>query len=60
MKILITGVTGFLGGHIFDYLKKPIVRIGSKEFPIPGSRPLEEQVLPQIHDIEAAIRNLVQ
>jgi len=46
--------------NIFDYWKKRIVRIGSKEFPIPSSRPLEDWVLPQIHDIEAAIRNLVQ
>ena len=46
--------------NIFDYLKKPIVRIGSKEFPIPSSRPLEEQVLPQVHNVETAIRNLVQ
>ncbi len=43
----------------FDYLKKPIIRIGSKEFPIPSAKSLEDSVLPQSHDIEAAITKLL-
>jgi pyruvate/2-oxoglutarate/acetoin dehydrogenase E1 component len=39
----------------FGDLVKPIKRIGTKEVPIPGSRALEDQVLPQVTDIEAAI-----
>jgi len=39
----------------FGALVKPIERVGAKELPIPSSRPLEDQVLPQVADIEAAI-----
>ena len=39
----------------FDDLVKPIGRVGAKEMPIPSSRPLEDQVLPQVADIETAI-----
>ncbi len=42
----------------FDVLIRPIVRIGAKELPIPNSRPLEDQVLPQVEDIKAAIYRL--
>lgn len=37
--------------NVFDYLKKPIRRIGARDFPIPCSKPLEDMVLPQIRDI---------
>jgi pyruvate/2-oxoglutarate/acetoin dehydrogenase E1 component len=43
----------------FDKLKKAIVRIGAKEFPIPSSKTLEEKVLPQIHDIERSLLNII-
>ena len=39
----------------FGDLGKPIGRVGAREVPIPSSGPLENQVLPQIADIEAAI-----
>ncbi len=39
----------------YDALLKPIQRVGAEELPIPSSRPLEDQVLPQVADIEAAI-----
>ena len=45
--------------NIYNNMNKPIVRIGAKEFPIPSSKYLEDLVLPQIHEIEAGIRNLV-
>lgn len=43
----------------FDYLKKPISRLGAKEVPIPGSKPVEELVLPQVGDIERAIHSQI-
>ncbi|MCL5958543.1 MAG: alpha-ketoacid dehydrogenase subunit beta [Chloroflexi bacterium] len=39
----------------FNSLAAPIRRLGARELPIPSSRPLEDQVLPQVADIEAAI-----
>jgi len=39
----------------FDALVKPIGRVGAKDLPIPSSKPLEDEVLPQVSDIEAAI-----
>jgi len=44
---------------VFDYLIRPIERIGAKEFPIPSSKPLEDQVLPQIEDIERSLFNIL-
>ncbi len=43
----------------FDHLDAPIARLGSLETCVPYSKPLEERVLPQKQDIEAAIRKLV-
>jgi pyruvate/2-oxoglutarate/acetoin dehydrogenase E1 component len=43
----------------YQSLRAPIRRIGSKDCPIPSSRPLEDQVLPQVQDIENAIYALV-
>lgn len=39
----------------FTDLVNPIKRIGAKDLPIPNSRPLEDQILPQVSDIEKAI-----
>ena len=48
-----------LGGQateaLFTTLLKPVGRIGALELPIPSSRPLEDQVLPQVSDIETAL-----
>jgi pyruvate/2-oxoglutarate/acetoin dehydrogenase E1 component len=44
----------------FDILTKPIARIGAWETPIPSSRPLEDQVLAQVEDIEEAIREIAR
>ncbi|MDP8222827.1 MAG: transketolase C-terminal domain-containing protein [Candidatus Lernaella stagnicola] len=40
----------------FADLRAPIARVGAKETPIPASMPLEKHVLPQVADIEAALR----
>ena len=43
----------------FDHLDAPIARLGSLATCVPYSKLLEERVLPQKQDIEAAIRKLV-
>jgi pyruvate/2-oxoglutarate/acetoin dehydrogenase E1 component len=45
---------------VFDDLLKPIKRLGAEEISIPSSRPLEDQVLPQVADIEEAIYQQVR
>lgn len=55
---------GGFGGEIaatvaeegFSSLKKPIVRLGGKEIPIPFA--IEEAAVPQVKDIEEAIRKI--
>jgi pyruvate/2-oxoglutarate/acetoin dehydrogenase E1 component len=44
----------------FDSLAKPITRMGARELPIPSSRPLEDQVLVQVEDIERTVKRLVE
>ena len=44
----------------FESLKAPILRLGSKELPIPGSKPLEELILPQKNDILKTIDKILQ
>jgi pyruvate/2-oxoglutarate/acetoin dehydrogenase E1 component len=41
----------------FDYLDAPIVRVATKDTPIPFNRKLEAQTLPQITDIVLAVKN---
>lgn len=43
----------------FKGLKAPIMRLGSKETPMPVSKFMGEYVIPQPKDIKAAIRDLV-
>lgn len=43
----------------FEYLDAPIYRIGGFESSIPYSKPLENEVLPQMQDIESEILRLV-
>jgi acetoin:2,6-dichlorophenolindophenol oxidoreductase subunit beta len=44
----------------FDYLDAPIVRLGGADAPIPYSPTLEKAAVPQVDDILAAARALVQ
>jgi pyruvate/2-oxoglutarate/acetoin dehydrogenase E1 component len=46
--------------NTFKLLLKPIQRIGAQESPIPSSKFLEEKVLPQASDIEAAIYKQIE
>lgn len=44
----------------FEYLDAPIYRLCGFDSPVPYSKPLENEVLPQPSDLEAAIRRLVR
>ncbi len=44
--------------YAFEYLDAPIRRVGSFESPVPYSKSLENEVLPQVSDLEAEIRAL--
>ena len=44
----------------FQYLDAPVMRVTGKDCPIPYCKQLEDAVLPQLSDIERAVRNLVQ
>lgn len=44
----------------FNYLDAPVVRVAGKDCPVPYCKDLEEEVLPQKCDLEAALRKLVQ
>jgi len=44
----------------FEYLDAPVKRIGGKHCPVPYSKVLEDEVLPQHHHLEEAIRLLVR
>ncbi len=43
----------------FEFLDAPVKRVTGKDCPVPYCKDLEEQVLPQLCDLEAAIRELV-
>ncbi|MCC6629548.1 MAG: alpha-ketoacid dehydrogenase subunit beta [Chloroflexi bacterium] len=44
---------------VFDYLDAPIVRLGSKNCPVPYNQHLERAAAPQVEDIVAAVRGLL-
>jgi len=48
-----------IGEELFDYLDSPVSRIGAKDVPIPFSPVLEEFVLPQVGDIVAGARKVL-
>jgi acetoin:2,6-dichlorophenolindophenol oxidoreductase subunit beta len=61
--------TGGFGGEIaarlaesdaFDFLDAPIRRLAGRDVPIPYNRTLERSAVPQVEDIVAAARALVQ
>lgn len=70
-KVIVTHeapLTGGFGGEIvariaseaFAYLDGPITRVGGFDSPIPYSKPLENEVLPQPQDIRNAILELMR
>jgi pyruvate dehydrogenase E1 component beta subunit len=44
--------------ELFDYLDAPVLRVGTKDVPIPFSPPLEDFVLPQVADVVAAAKQV--
>ena len=44
----------------FGYLDAPIVRLAGRDMPIPYNRNLEQHTVPQVKDIVAKARELVQ
>ena len=42
----------------FDALKKPIVRVGALDTPVPFSQPLEDYMLPQTDYIVKAVKSV--
>lgn len=49
-----------VSAEVFEYLDAPIMRIGGFESAIPYSKPLENEVLPQLADLESAIFKLLE
>jgi pyruvate dehydrogenase E1 component beta subunit len=42
--------------ELFDELDAPVKRVGAKDVPIPFSPPMEDYVLPSVHDVIEAVR----
>lgn len=45
--------------HAFGYLDRPLARLGIPDIPVPASEHLAAQLLPDVDDIEAAVRQLL-
>jgi acetoin:2,6-dichlorophenolindophenol oxidoreductase subunit beta len=45
---------------VFDYLDAPVLRVGADHAPIPHSPPLMEALIPQVEDVERAVRYAVR
>lgn len=52
-------VAALVGQEAFEHLDAPVRRLTAPDVPIPFSPPLEQAVLPQPHDMEEAIRELL-
>ena len=44
----------------FDYADAPILRVAQKEVPLPYNRTLEQAALPQVADIQAAVKEVLK
>lgn len=53
-------VAARIAEEAFVYLDAPIQRLGAKDCPVPYCKPLEDAVLPQVADLERAIRSLAE
>jgi pyruvate/2-oxoglutarate/acetoin dehydrogenase E1 component len=52
-------VAALIAERGWEDLDGPVVRVATPDVPIPFSPPLEQAVLPQVHDIEEACRELL-
>ena len=53
-------IAAILADEAFPYLEAPIQRVAAKQCPVPYSEPLENAMLPQESDIEAAIEKVLE
>lgn len=53
-------VAARLSEEAFSFLDAPVQRLGGFECAVPYSKPLENEVLPQLADVESAIRRLLR
>ncbi len=51
-------IAALVAERAFMYLDAPIMRLGAKHCPVPYSKILEDAILPQKKDLEAAVRKL--
>ncbi len=47
-----------ISSELFDYLDSPVIRVATKDVPIPFSPPLEKFVLPKVEDVVNAVRQV--
>lgn len=52
-------VSALVAEHAIDWLDGPIIRITSRDVPMPYNDKLERAVIPSVQDIVDAIRRLV-
>jgi pyruvate dehydrogenase E1 component subunit beta len=52
-------VAARLYDEAFDYADAPIARVAQKEVPLPYNRELEQEALPQVADIVAAVKGVL-
>jgi 2-oxoisovalerate dehydrogenase E1 component beta subunit len=52
-------VSSLIAEQAFEDLDGPVVRVTAPDVPIPFSPPLERAVLPQVHDVKEACRELL-
>ena len=52
-------LAALIGEKLFDYLDAPVVRVASKDVPIPFSPPMEDFVLPDVDDILRSARQIL-
>ncbi|WP_127584734.1 alpha-ketoacid dehydrogenase subunit beta [Paenibacillus koleovorans] len=52
-------VCALLQEKAFDYLDAPIMRVATKDVPLPYNRTLEKQTIPQVSDILEAVRSQI-
>jgi 2-oxoisovalerate dehydrogenase E1 component len=53
-------IAALIAEEAFDLLDAPIKRVTAKDCPVPYCKQLEDAVLPQIEDLEQAMRQLAQ
>lgn len=53
-------IAALIAEEAFDLLDAPIKRVTAKDCPVPYCKQLEDAVLPQIEDLELAMRQLVR